>query len=96
MPCTKTGCQIYLEEYDEYAWCDAYEFSGIAYFRIAQRSKLPMSRAQNEISYIIHRTENHFDKGIYKTETLIALSHSSFKNKIERQIAFNSLDLRRP
>lgn len=50
MTCTKTGAHIYIEQYDEYAYCDAFELeldapgigainvAKVAYFRVVEVS----------------------------------------------------------
>lgn len=42
MPCTKTGCHIFIEPYGEYAYGDAFELNDVAYFRLVQRSQEPL------------------------------------------------------
>jgi hypothetical protein len=54
MPCTKTGCHILIEPYNEYAYGDAFELDGVAYFRLVQRS-------HSAIFSVLHYTVKHFD-----------------------------------
>ena len=59
MTCTKTGCHIYIEPYQEWAYGDAFELGSVAYFRIVQRSFTPLDRVQH---YTVVDYDSWFDK----------------------------------
>jgi len=59
MKCTKTGCQVFIAEYDEYVWGDAFEVGGIALFRIVVRSREPFAA---NLHYTVFSTDQWFDK----------------------------------
>ncbi len=68
MTCTKTGAHIYLEPYNLYAHCDAFEIDeNIAYFRIVEVSYTPLG---SSLHYKVIEIENWFkDKPV---QTLIS------------------------
>lgn len=82
MPCIKTGAQIYLENYGEFCWCDAFELGDVAYFRIVQRSREPLSQAIGEVWYVVNDFDNWYDK----EDPLSTLISNNFR-KIETRAA---------
>lgn len=76
MTCTRTGAHIYLWQYGEFAYCDAFEVKGnwddtkgsgdVAYFRIVQTSHQPLRPL---VHYIVHDVDNWFKD--FPTSTLI-------------------------
>jgi hypothetical protein len=64
MTCTKTGALIYVEQYGEYAYGDAFEVVGdgadkpVAYFNIVMRSRSPINYAVKH--YTVHDIEHWF------------------------------------
>jgi hypothetical protein len=69
MQCIKTGAQIYLEEYGEYAICDTFEDKGVFLFRIVDTSNEPM-RAY--LHSIVLKVDNWFGRGQDLVGTLIS------------------------
>jgi hypothetical protein len=62
MPCTRTGCHIFLETHDEYLWGDAYEVGDVAYFRLSFRSRQKIN-GMERVHYVVHDFDNWFNKG---------------------------------
>ncbi len=58
MACTKTGCHVYLPEYQEWAYGDAFEYNGVAYFRFVSRERTPICKVKHYTITI----ESEFDK----------------------------------
>lgn len=68
MTCTKTGALIYIEQYGEYAYGDAFELTpkneynntyfNIAYFNIVLRSRSPINGILKH--YTVHDIEHWF------------------------------------
>lgn len=65
MTCTKTGALIYIEQYNEYAYGDAFEVTGsaednnpVAYFNIVLRSRSPINGILKH--YTVHDFDNWF------------------------------------
>lgn len=71
MTCTKTGAQIYIEQYGEYAYGDAFEVRtpivgslkgseiyNVAYFNIVMRSRSPINLPVKH--YTVHDIEHWF------------------------------------
>lgn len=70
MTCTRTGCQIYIEQYGEYAYGDAFEVEplvsnspdvdvyNVAYFNIVMRSRSPINTPVKH--YTVHNIEHWF------------------------------------
>lgn len=55
MSCIRTGCQVYLVEYGEYLWCDAFEFGDQFIFRAVSRERQPTNpRLHFTITHISH------------------------------------------
>ncbi len=72
MTCIKTGAVIFIEPYQEFAYCDAFEINNIAYFRIVERIRLGQSKdILLDINYVIYDYQNWFDKDSKTTSTLI-------------------------
>lgn len=79
MTCTRTGCQVYIEQYGEYAYGDAFEVNGVvgfnnqevhynvAYFNIVRRSRSPINGPVKH--YTVHNIEHWF--GPHKLDTNI-------------------------
>lgn len=83
MTCTKTGALIYVEQYGEYAYGDAFEVSGsqtvpigfenyevdnhVAYFNIVLRSRSPINGMLKH--YTVHNIEHWF--GPHELDTTI-------------------------
>ena len=59
MTCMKTGAEIYIDQYGEWAHCDAFVVNGVAVFRIVQTSREPMA---DKIHYTVHSVDEWFDK----------------------------------
>ncbi len=77
MNCMKTGCHVYLKNYGEYLYGDAFESADnkVALFRIVERSRKPLF---NRLHYTIEESSQWFDKDKEgATSTLIAFD---FKN----------------
>jgi len=75
MECKKTGCHIYIAQYNCYAYGDAFEGCGVALFRIVQIEFKPISRV---LHYEVGDVGQWFDrdrKGVAST-----LISSSFEN----------------
>lgn len=62
MSCTKTGFIGYITCYQEWVYGDAFELSGVAYFRIVQRSR-------ERLGPIRHYTISDFDAWFDKEKT---------------------------
>lgn len=93
MSCTKTGAQIYIEPYCEFAWCDAFETNGVAYFRIVQRSRKPLDHGLGQIYYSVHDYDQWFNK-TNGTSTMIANNHTRYKDEEARKAAFSLINSR--
>lgn len=73
MTCTKTGCHIFISPYGEYAYGDAFELEGVAYFRIVQRARSPIFPV---LHYTIIDFDNWFDKDTSRPSTLITARYA--------------------
>lgn len=80
MTCTKTGAHIFIEQYGEYCWGDAFEVTAddetgasIAYFRIVSRSFVPHL-------YALHYTVLGIDNWLDKDSPISTLIATSFIN----------------
>jgi len=75
MQCTKTGCHIYIEQCNCYAYGDAFEGNGVALFRIVQIEFEP-------ISSVLHYRVGDFDQWFDRDRKGVAstLISSSFEN----------------
>jgi hypothetical protein len=70
MQCIKTGSHIYLAQYAEFAYGDAYEGpNGLHVFRIVQRSFEPLRDVRH---FTVYQISEWFDKDSGQTSTLIA------------------------
>jgi hypothetical protein len=57
MTCVKTGCHIYLAEYREWAYGDAFEVDDVAIFHIVERGFEPLREVKH---FTIHRLTHTF------------------------------------
>lgn len=79
MTCTKTGAHIFIEQYDEYAYCDAFEIetgdgtpfhAPICYFRIVEVSRLAL---RSQLHYTVVNVVDWFDRdALHYAQTLIS------------------------
>lgn len=58
LPCEKTGCQVYLEEYGEWALGDAFVGDDFHIFRLSARHVRPLR--PDAIHYTVHSIEHWF------------------------------------
>jgi hypothetical protein len=82
MTCTKTGCHVYLECYDEFLYGDAYETGNIACFRIAGRSKDPF---QKRIHYRVKDFNHWFDA---ETNTSLLITEEFIRYSYEGELLY--------
>lgn len=63
LDCIKTGCHVFLSEYGEYAYGDAFRIAndgGYTYvFRLCERSHKPIRT--DTLHFIVHRVAHWFD-----------------------------------
>ncbi len=89
MECIKTGCHIFLEEYQEYAYGDAFELAldindgeyeeKVLFFRLCARSRKPIRPIEH---FIVRRIAQWWDAdktSMMQNSTLIA-SAANCKN----------------
>ena len=73
MTCVKTGCHIYLAEYNQYAYGDAHEYNGVYVFRLVGGPSFdPLA---TRLHFTVIESKEWFDK--YTTDgnsTLISTS----------------------
>lgn len=71
MSCVKTGCEVYLAEYDEWVRGDAYLVgprSDTLVIRVSGRDLKTPSRRH----FTVHRTEHWFDQDSDRLSTLVS------------------------
>lgn len=76
MTCTKTGCHIFIPQYQLYAYGDAFELNSVACFRLVQNSRLPLS---SHLHYTVITADSWFDKEQQRSpiSTLISLNFTN-------------------
>lgn len=71
MTCLKTGCHIYLEQYHEYAYGDAFVYgAGVYLFRLVTVDREPVAPT---LHFTVYEIADWFDKG-RSNSTLIAVN----------------------
>lgn len=60
MTCVKTGADIYIIPYGEFAHCDAHECNGAFFFRISHVSRSPTGSV---IHYEVNNVDSWWDRG---------------------------------
>lgn len=58
MTCTHTGAHVWIEQYGEFAYGDAFEVESVAYFNIVMRSRSPITTRVKH--YTVHEIEHWF------------------------------------
>ena len=56
--CVKTGCVVWLEEYSEWAYGDAFEGEGFFVFRLCQRGYIPVYHYKH---FTVHKIAHWWD-----------------------------------
>jgi|DEB0MinimDraft_12_1074336.scaffolds.fasta_scaffold07182_6 hypothetical protein len=71
MKCTKTGCHIFISDYDEWAYGDAFEGNGLALFRLVVTDRKPL---RDVVHYTVFTCDVWFerDNPEQPTSTLIS------------------------
>lgn len=91
MPCTKTGAQIYIEQWGEFAWCDAFQVGDVAYFRIVERSREPFEHGKAEVFYRVKSFDSWFDRDSDRTSTMISNDFDYMDSEATRKFAYAAL-----
>lgn len=76
MPCIKTGCQIFIEPYGEYAYGDAFEVQvgvrSVYYFRLVARSFKKINK--DFVDFTVYNYDNWFDQNAPTGQTSTMIS----------------------